>query len=43
LSYIERDYPPSPSEGFDTAYMRSLYQYGYDKASAGRAWTTTPP
>lgn len=43
LSYIERDYPPSPSEGFNTAYMRALYQYGYDKASSGRAWTTAPP
>jgi predicted patatin/cPLA2 family phospholipase len=43
LSYIERDYPPSPSQGFDTAYMRALYQYGYEKAAAGRAWTTTPP
>jgi predicted patatin/cPLA2 family phospholipase len=42
LSYIERDYPPSP-EGFDAAYMRALYQYGYDKASAGHAWTRTPP
>lgn len=43
LSYIERDYPPSPSGGFDTAYMRALYQYGYEKAAAGRAWTTAPP
>jgi len=43
LSYIERDYPPSPSEGFDTAYMRALYQYGYAKAASGHAWTTTPP
>jgi predicted patatin/cPLA2 family phospholipase len=43
LSYIERDYPPSSSQGFDTAYMRALYQYGYEKAAAGRAWTTTPP
>ncbi len=43
LSYIERDYPASPSEGFDTAYMRALYQYGYDKAASGRAWTSAPP
>ena len=33
LSYIERDYPAPPSEGFDTAYMRALYQYGYEKAA----------
>ena len=43
LSYIERDYPEPASAGFDTAYMRSLYEYGYAKAAAGRAWTSTPP
>ncbi|MHC1950689.1 patatin-like phospholipase family protein [Bradyrhizobium sp. UFLA06-06] len=43
LSYIERDYPAPETQGFDTAYMRALYQYGYDKAAAGQAWTTTPP
>ena len=43
LSYIERDYPASPSEGFDTAYMRALYRYGYEKAASGRAWTSTLP
>ena len=43
LSYIERDYPAAPSEGFDTAYMRALYRYGYEKAASGRAWTSTLP
>ncbi|OAF12130.1 patatin-like phospholipase family protein [Bradyrhizobium neotropicale] len=43
LSYIERDYPAAPSEGFDTAYMRALYQYGCEKAAAGQAWTSTLP
>lgn len=43
LSYIERDYPAPETEGFDTAYMRALYQYGYEKAAAGQAWTATPP
>lgn len=43
LSYIARDYPAPPSEGFDTAYMRALYQYGYEKAAAGEAWTSTLP
>lgn len=43
LSYIERDYPASPSEGFDTTYMRALYQHGYEKAASGRAWTSTLP
>ncbi|TFV70443.1 alpha/beta hydrolase [Bradyrhizobium frederickii] len=43
LSYIARDYPAPPSEGFDTAYMRALYQYGYDKAASGQAWSSTLP
>jgi hypothetical protein len=43
LSYIERDYPAAASEGFDTAYMRTLYQHGYEKAASGRAWTSTLP
>jgi hypothetical protein len=43
LSYIERDYPASAKEGFDTAYMRALYQYGYEKAASGHAWTSTLP
>jgi len=43
LSYIARDYPAPPSEGFDTAYMRALYQYGYDKAASGQAWSSTVP
>ena len=32
-----------PSEGFDTAYMRALYQYGYEKAASGQAWTSKLP
>ncbi|QPF88171.1 patatin-like phospholipase family protein [Bradyrhizobium genosp. L] len=43
LSYIERDYPSPESIGFDTGYMRALYQYGYDKAATGSAWAATPP
>jgi hypothetical protein len=43
LSYIERDYPAAASEGFDTTYMRTLYQHGYEKAASGRAWTSTLP
>lgn len=43
LSYIARDYPAPPSEGFDTSYMRALYQYRYDKAASGQAWSSTVP
>src|SRR6266436_5369284 len=28
LTYIARDFPPPGSSGFETSYMRSLYQYG---------------
>src|SRR3954468_18953684 len=43
LSYIERDYPAAASEGFDTTSMRALYQYGYERAAAGQAWTSRMP
>jgi hypothetical protein len=42
LSYIEADRPVSPP-GFNTAYMRDLFQYGYDKAMSGHAWVKAPP
>ena len=43
LSYIDQDYPSAKSSEFDTEYMRKLYDYGYAKALAGRAWVGTPP
>jgi predicted acylesterase/phospholipase RssA len=43
LTYIDKEFPPSRSSGFDTGYMRSLYQYGYDKAKAGNFWAKAPP
>jgi predicted patatin/cPLA2 family phospholipase len=43
LTYIEGDRPASPSSGFDTAYMRALFEYGYDRARGGRLWSRSPP
>jgi len=43
LAYIEGDRPASPSSGFDTTYMRALFQHGYDRARAGRIWSKSPP
>jgi predicted acylesterase/phospholipase RssA len=43
LTYIGQDLPSSSSSGFETNYMRSLYQYGYDKAKAGAFWAKAPP
>jgi len=43
LTYVDRDFPSPGSFGFETSYMRSLYQYGYDKAKAGGLWAKAPP
>jgi predicted acylesterase/phospholipase RssA len=43
LTYIEGDQPASPTSGFDTAYMRALFQYGYDRARGNRVWSASPP
>lgn len=43
LTYIESDRPPSPMSGFDTAYMRALFQYGYERARGNRLWSKSPP
>jgi hypothetical protein len=29
--------------GFDTAYMRALFQYGYERARGNRLWSKSPP
>jgi predicted acylesterase/phospholipase RssA len=43
LTYIEEDQPVSPSTGFDTAYMRRLFDYGYERARSNRLWSRSPP
>ena len=43
LTYIDKDLPSPTSFGFETGYMRSLYQYGYDKAKTGNFWVKAPP
>lgn len=43
LTYIDKNFPSSNSSGFQTSYMRSLYQYGYDKAKSGDFWVMAPP
>jgi predicted acylesterase/phospholipase RssA len=43
LTYIAKDLPSPGSSGFETSYMRSLYQYGYDKARTGDFWAKAPP
>jgi predicted patatin/cPLA2 family phospholipase len=43
LTYIDKNLPPPTSFGFEAGYMRSLYQYGYDKAKTGDFWAKSPP
>jgi predicted patatin/cPLA2 family phospholipase len=43
LTYIEGRIPAAANSGFDTAYMRGLFQYGYERARSGQAWSKSPP
>jgi predicted acylesterase/phospholipase RssA len=43
LTYIDKNLPSPTSFGFEARYMRSLYQYGYDKAKTGDFWAKSPP
>jgi len=43
LAYIGSDFKVPRNHLFDQAYMRALYDYGYQQAIAGRAWHKTPP
>src|ERR1700736_6226671 len=43
LTYIDKDTPSPSSFSFETSYMRSLYQYGFDRAKAGNFWGKAPP
>lgn len=43
VTYIDREVEQPSSPGFDTAYMRRLFDYGYRKARSGEFWVTVPP
>ncbi len=44
LAYIDESAPRiATTRGFDTAYMRSLYQVGYERARTGSAWRGDVP
>ncbi|MPZ34536.1 MAG: patatin family protein [Rhodospirillales bacterium] len=43
LAYIGSDFKVPRDHMFDHAYMRALYDYGYQQAVRGRAWHKTPP
>jgi hypothetical protein len=43
LTFIDKDFPSPRSSDFETSYMRSLFQYGFDKAKTGNFWAKAPP
>ncbi|HEX4183178.1 MAG TPA: patatin-like phospholipase family protein [Caulobacteraceae bacterium] len=43
LAYIPPSFTTPHTKQFDTTYMRSLYQKGYDQAAGGYPWRNSPP
>ena len=43
LAYIGADFKVPRGGFFNQAYMRALFDYGYQQALAGRLWHKTPP
>ncbi len=43
LAYIDSDFTAPYKGPFDQTYMRTLFQYGYDRARAGVEWKDKPP
>ena len=43
LAYLPRDISDKGSVEFDTGYMRSLFEYGYEVGRSGQAWRSSPP
>jgi hypothetical protein len=43
LAYIGTDFTQKAPEPFDQGYMRSLFDYGYQRARRGYDWSKAPP
>lgn len=43
LAYIDSDFTVPYKGPFDQGYMRSLFEYGYNKGKAAYRWHRTPP
>lgn len=43
LAFIGDDFSFDHPTEFDQAYMRALFQYGYNKAASGYPWNDSPP
>jgi predicted patatin/cPLA2 family phospholipase len=42
VTSIDADYPAQDSVGFDTVYMRQLFDYGYQRGKTGIRWRSAP-
>jgi len=42
LAAIEDSVANQTKPGFDTAYMRGLFEYGYERGKSGQLWQATP-
>jgi hypothetical protein len=42
VAYIPSSFTARPTEKFDNAYMRKLFEFGYERAKNGYPWTTGP-
>jgi predicted acylesterase/phospholipase RssA len=43
LAFIGRDFTAEYTVPFEQAYMRALYEYGFERGRAGFQWTRIPP
>ena len=43
LAYIPKSFTRTLEEPFETAYMKALYDVGYDMAVKGYPWAKAPP
>lgn len=43
LAYIPSDFAEKPKGEFDVAYMKKLFDFAYERASAGYPWEKMPP
>ena len=43
LAFIPKEFDVKSEEPFDLAYMRQLYDVGYEQGKAGTAWASAPP
>jgi hypothetical protein len=42
LAAIDDNFPNQEKPGFDTGYMRGLFEYGYERGRSGQMWQQSP-